>query len=300
MTSIVRRLPPVLLSALFVLSSASIARADECRYGEWTTYEDVSLSRLPDGSAYFYQTSNTAIDADGAPNAYNPGNTGLDFNANAGLPDHWHNVLAADPHDPEQPFVQTQGQFAGNYVTRTSLLNPSGEATDPQTYVDAQSIPYLVFPGNFYRMSGTGRMGDLGVAFNRDTERSSSFIVADLGNDERWTGRNVRRAGPGAERQQPGQSAHRCRRAAGRHALHCLPLFIQNPSLAMAAHARGDRSRCPGAIGCRRRVGGGASLPLAFLPSLHQPQQTVQRPIGHAELVQMAHGVERGSPDCCR
>ncbi len=182
MTSIVRRLPPALLSVLFVLSGASLARADECRYGEWTSYEGVSLSRLADKSAYLYQTGNAAIDADGAPNAYNPGNTGLDFNANAGLPDHWHNVLAADPHDPGQPFVQTEGQFAGNYVAKTTLLNPSGEATDPQTYADAQAIPYLVFPGNFYRMSGTGRMGDLGIAFNRDTERSSSFIVADLGN----------------------------------------------------------------------------------------------------------------------
>src|SRR5512142_2361840 len=91
-----------LLPALFLLSAISPALADECHYHEWMTYQDTAVSRLPDGSAYLYQTNNTAIDADGAPNAYNPGNTGLDFNANAGLPDHWGNVLAADPRDPKQ------------------------------------------------------------------------------------------------------------------------------------------------------------------------------------------------------
>ena len=161
MASIARLLRAVMLPALFVLSVTPVVGADECRYGDWTIYEGVSLSCLPDASAYLYQTSNTAIDADGAPNAYNPGNTGLDFNANAGLPDHWRNVLAADPNDPGQPFVQTQGAFAGNYVAKTSLLNPGGAPIDPQTYADAQAIPYLVFPGNFYRMSGTGRMATL-------------------------------------------------------------------------------------------------------------------------------------------
>ena len=170
-----------LLPALFLVSAISPALGDECRYGEWITYKDVAVSRLPDGSAYLYQTNNTAIDADGAPNAYNPGNTGLDFNANAGLPDNWRNVLAADPHDPQQPFVQTEGNFAGNYVAKTSLQNPNGIANDPKTYVDASAIPYLVFPGNFDRISGTGRMGDLGFAVNRGTGRSSSFIVADIG-----------------------------------------------------------------------------------------------------------------------
>ena len=181
--SICARLTPALLTAaLLGFTRIALAGADECRFGKWMTYNGVAVSRLADGSAYLYQTSNVAIDADGAPNAYNPRNTGLDFNANAGLPDHWHNVLAADPHNPGQPFVQTTGDFAGNYVAKTSLQNPAGAANDPDTYVDARTIPYLVFPGNFDRIAGTGLMGDLGIAVNRDTGRSSSFIVADIGN----------------------------------------------------------------------------------------------------------------------
>ncbi|HYV88670.1 MAG TPA: hypothetical protein VFA91_08835, partial [Candidatus Polarisedimenticolia bacterium] len=93
MASIARLLTAGLLAALFVVSSTSFVRADECRYGDWTSYAGVSLSRLPDKSAYLYQTSNAAIDADGAPNAYNPDNSGLDYNANAGLPDGWANVV---------------------------------------------------------------------------------------------------------------------------------------------------------------------------------------------------------------
>ncbi len=182
MASIARLLTAGLLPALFVAFSTSFVRADECRYGDWTSYAGVSLSRLPDNSAYLYQTSNAAIDADGAPNAYNPGNTGLDYNANAGLPDGWANVVAADPKNPQQPFVQTEGEFKGNYVAKTSLQNPGGAAIDPKTYADARAIPYLVFPGDFDRITGTGLMGDLGVAVNRGTGRSSSFIVADRGN----------------------------------------------------------------------------------------------------------------------
>src|SRR5215475_10007126 len=131
----------IVLPALLALL-AEPALAEECRYVDWLTYEGVTVSHLPDHSAYLYQTSHAAIDADGAPNAYNPSNTGLDFNANAGLPNHWHNVIAADPQDPSKPFVQTSGEFAGYYVSKSTLQNPHGAANDPATYADAHIIPY--------------------------------------------------------------------------------------------------------------------------------------------------------------
>ena len=182
MMSIARLLPVLSLAALFVLSGAPTLHAADCRYVHWTTYQGVAVSRLRDNSAYLFQTSNTAVDASGAANAYNPGNTGLDLNENAGLPDHWRKALAADPHNWKQPFVQTEGVSAGNYVSRTTLSNPDGEPTDPQSYADARAIPYVVFPRKFDGISGTGQMGDLGFAVNRDTGRSAGFIVADLGN----------------------------------------------------------------------------------------------------------------------
>ena len=176
-----RLLPAISMAAFFIVSSAPLLHAADCHYVRWMAYQGVAVSRLRDNSAYLFQTSNTAIDANGAANAFNPGNTGLDVNENAGLPDHWHRSLAADPKNWKQPFVQIEGVSAGNYVSRTTLANPDGEPTDPKSYADARAIPYLVFPGKFDWISGTGQMGDLGFAVNRDTGRSAGFIVGDLG-----------------------------------------------------------------------------------------------------------------------
>jgi hypothetical protein len=45
---------------------------------KWLTYEGTEVFHI-DGSAYTYQTSFVALDADGSPRAYNPSDTGLDL-----------------------------------------------------------------------------------------------------------------------------------------------------------------------------------------------------------------------------
>src|ERR1700733_2204452 len=52
----------------------------------------VSLSKNPRAFAYL---TGMMIDADGAPNAYGPGNCGIDDLSNAGKPGHWW-ALATD------------------------------------------------------------------------------------------------------------------------------------------------------------------------------------------------------------
>ena len=52
---------------------------------------DVPIGRLAGTSAFFYESGMT-IDADGAPNAYHPDNTGLDDLANAGAPGRWEGL----------------------------------------------------------------------------------------------------------------------------------------------------------------------------------------------------------------
>jgi hypothetical protein len=78
----------------------------------WITYAGVPIWRMPGSTAYAYTTAHIAIDADGAPNAYNPENTGLDSNADAGYPnkDWWPSVLAVDSADNHQAYVQPQGR----------------------------------------------------------------------------------------------------------------------------------------------------------------------------------------------
>lgn len=187
-------LSAVLFMALFaVLSGAAGAR--ECPFAPWTAYRGTQILRTPDARAYLYVTSRTAIDADGAPRAYHPddvgrpcGRTGagLDCPANAGYPatDWWNTVLAPDPQDPGRAFVQPGGPGQGFFVSMTALSDTSKGARDPARYVDAATVPYLVFPRPFHALRGTGRLGDIGIARHLGNGRQTSFVVADIGPDE--------------------------------------------------------------------------------------------------------------------
>ena len=154
-----------------------------CSFESWMTYQGTELLSHLDFSAYLFSSTHMAIDADGAPNAYHPEDIGLDFIANAGYPDTswWDAVLVQDPMNPNQAYIQPDGEFAGYFVSKTSLQDPSKPEADPARYVDARNIPYLVFPGSFYQQSGTGLLGDLGYAFNLSTGEASPFVVADIG-----------------------------------------------------------------------------------------------------------------------
>lgn len=148
----------------------------------WMTYEGVELFRPAGAGPYTYVTGRMEIDADGAPNAYHPANTGLDALANAGFPGGgWRSVLVADPNDAARPFVQPSGPHAGFFVSMTALHDSVSPATDPRKYVDATAIPYLVFPGAFHQITGTGTTGDFAMAKNLSNGRTTAAIVADIG-----------------------------------------------------------------------------------------------------------------------
>jgi hypothetical protein len=184
-----------LLSVLIALFCSSAEAQVACPYSAWTDYRGTPLLRHPSATAYLYATSEVEIDADGAPNAYHPddvalncasgtGFKGLDCPANAGFPSaaRWKGILAADPVDPQRPFVQPAGsRFAGFFVSETALQDAAKPATDPARYVDSTAVPYIVFPGAFNKMNGTGLMGDLGYAVNLDSGLHSPFVVADIG-----------------------------------------------------------------------------------------------------------------------
>lgn len=179
------------------LAQANGAIAQQCPFSEPFSYADTVLLRQPGGTAYVFATSDIKIDADGAPNAYHPddvqldctrgtGFKGLDCPANAGYGKRpsswWPSALLPDPENTARPYIQPPvNEFAGFFVSQTSLKDLTKPSTDPARYVDARHVPYLVFPGNFHRMKGTGNMGDLGYAINLDNGKSSSFIVAEAG-----------------------------------------------------------------------------------------------------------------------
>jgi hypothetical protein len=121
---------------------------------------DIPIGRLPGSRAFFYESGMT-IDADGAPNAYHPDNSGLDDLANAGSPGRWEG-LAKDADG--EPIIQG--------------------ANDPTRYVDASKIPFVVLPGGMARQLGA-RPGDFAIVFNQRNGKSSYAIFGDVGPYDR-------------------------------------------------------------------------------------------------------------------
>ena len=137
---------------------------------------NVPIWSLGDGSAIMFSSGMT-IDADGAPNAYNPDNTGLDDLSNAGAPGHWDGIVT----DNGEPFVQgADDPFPGFYVSQTALVDWSKEITDPARYVDASKIPYIVLPGELSHQFGA-RLGDFAVVVNMRRRIAANAIFADIG-----------------------------------------------------------------------------------------------------------------------
>lgn len=172
----------IFLTLLGFLFSVQESRA-EVKMKKWKKYEKTQLYRLPGAKAYFYVTDFMTIDADGAPEAYHPEDTGLDALKHAGYPgtSWWKNVLVTDPANRNKPYIVPSGRYAGYYLSMTSLRDRTKAVTDPARYVDAVRVPYLVFPVTFSKIRGVGNLGDIGVAVNIKTRRYSPFVVADIG-----------------------------------------------------------------------------------------------------------------------
>jgi hypothetical protein len=144
------------------------------RAGEERT---VSIWQIPSTPAIYF-VAGMAIDADGAPNAYNPQNTGVDDLENAGEPGSWH-ALAKD--ESGEPILQGPADpFPGYYVSTTALSDHSKSDHDPAKYVDAEKIPYIVLPVGMNRELGA-RPGDFAFIQNLKNGKTSFAIFADVG-----------------------------------------------------------------------------------------------------------------------
>ncbi len=182
------------LATTLFIPSIFLHAEPQCDFPRWDAYQNADLLRQKEKGPYIFITNDVKIDADGAPNAYHPddvglhctkgtGFKGLDCPANGGYPNQswWRVAIVPDPKNNDKGYVQPSGQFKGYFVSQTSLRDNSKLDIDPDKYVDSTSIPYFVFPGKFYKKSGTGLVGDYGFAINMDNGNSSSFVVADVG-----------------------------------------------------------------------------------------------------------------------
>ena len=131
---------------------------------------ELPIWHLPGSPVFFYEAGMT-IDADGAPNAYHPDNTGLDDLRNAGAPGNWEGL--AKDRDGE-PYIQgPDDPFPGYYVSETALADRSKPVNDPTRYVDASKIPFIVLPGALARDVGA-RPGDFAVVLNLNNGKSGT------------------------------------------------------------------------------------------------------------------------------
>lgn len=147
----------------------------------WTSYNAVALRRFPGDAAYAYRTGRIAIDADGAPNAYQPQDRGFNALANAGFPNGgWRSVLVADPNDPSRPFVQEAGEFAGFFLSMTSLQDHARRYGPRPLHRRARRALRL----RFFAVKGTGRLGALGMARNLSSGQTSPMVFADVGGHD--------------------------------------------------------------------------------------------------------------------
>jgi hypothetical protein len=138
---------------------------------------EVPVWQLPDSQAFFF-VSGMTIDADGAPNAYHPDDTGLDELANAGTPPHWNGIITDRDGNP---LIQQQSDpFPGYYISCTSLSDRTKKFTDPTRYVDASKIPYVVLPQGVAERGGA-ELGDFAIVKNLRNGKSSFAIHADIG-----------------------------------------------------------------------------------------------------------------------
>ena len=122
-----------------------------------------------------------AIDADGCPLAYHPGNTGLDDLKHAGYTGNWWGVATHDASTGGEPLIQKAGDPApGYYVSTTSLVDNSLPYADPLRYADARSLPYFVLPDRF---SPRIALGDIAWVYNENNGSSAFAVFADAGPD---------------------------------------------------------------------------------------------------------------------
>ena len=158
-------------------ASSAIAASPDAGPGDARPADAGSAYAAGAARPFFFEAGMT-IDADGAPNAYNAENTGLDDLANAGDMTHWDGLVA---NRDGVPFVQgPDDPFPGYYVSCTALTDRTKSQTDPARYVDAAKIPYIVLPGNLAREAGA-RLGDFALVTNTRNGKSSYAIFADIG-----------------------------------------------------------------------------------------------------------------------
>jgi hypothetical protein len=166
-----------------LITNQSIAQKDSDTFG--TFKFDVSSTKSTSvfkhkNTGLVYFKADYDLDFDGSPRAYNPTNTGIEENGNA------QNSAGAFSESiilfkNKKPYLQkANNPFPGFFISLTSLKLQNFPDTSVKRYVDSEKIPYFVLPGNKLQNAGI-ELGDIGLIFNTETNKSAFAIFADSG-----------------------------------------------------------------------------------------------------------------------
>lgn len=134
------------------------------------------------GSDIFFYQAGMTINADGAPDAYGPGDSGIDNIENAGekVGGKWNWwALALDASG--NPVKQTVNGKT-YYVSTTALFDKSKKETMQARYVNSHKVPFIVLPP-LLRKKAKLRMGDFATVINKKNAKICQAVCGDVGGD---------------------------------------------------------------------------------------------------------------------
>lgn len=171
---------PLLFLPLFLLLAAFISLNDNktelLKIGKVAIWRDTISHNVS-------FTSGMNIDADGSPRAYHPvADSGSDHLANAGHKGNWWGIVTDENGEPA---IQGATDPApGFYISCTSLQDATKKLTDPERYVNSDSIPYIVLPNNKLLLAEI-KIGDIAKVKNLRNGRIAYAICADVGSKDK-------------------------------------------------------------------------------------------------------------------
>ena len=144
----------------------------------------LKISGVPvywDGSVIEY-TGEATVCADGAPDAYGPNNSGMDWTENAGYPGNWWGVVT-DKYG--NPIVQQEGYDGhpcpGLYVSCTCYGFPEYPEWDCRHWVDANTVDYSVIPSSVRQAVPPKFMGCRAEVLDNKTGKLLDCVCAEVG-----------------------------------------------------------------------------------------------------------------------
>lgn len=128
-------------------------------------------------------TAGMTVDADGSPRAYGPSGTEpLDYLANAGEPGNWWGIATHNQEADGTPIVQgSKDPWPGYYVSTTAYIIKEFQHSDPRHYLDSETIPFVVVPGNVRKATDGVCKGCRARVTDKQTRSVLDCVIGDIG-----------------------------------------------------------------------------------------------------------------------